>query len=227
MFVIGAVAEATTKIGPLAVHYCKSHCHPVHKLQITTTTKVQLPSRVSGHAGPSAIPSDEVRRIADMLHSQQDVLQRHRLLLLAPPQRSRQAFVLCGIRCISTPNPLFQDTTLRDPPREREREKRRVHTEKVLHQRPIRRAGVRVSERDDRRRQLAQAELLHRRGEGVCRVEGARVDLAREFAVGELLGGEDAGGPELFARGEGGGVEEVVVAVVGVHAAGGCQWVRF
>lgn len=109
------------------------------------------------------------------------------------------------------------------PPYEirREREKRRVHTEKELHQRPIRRAGVRVSERDDRRRQLAQAELLHRRGESVCRVEGARVDLAREFAVGELLGGEDAGGPELFARGEGGGVEEVVVAVVGVHAAGG------
>lgn len=103
------------------------------------------------------------------------------------------------------------------------------HTEKVLHQRPIRRAGFRVPERDDRRRQLAQAELLHRRSEGVRGVESARIDLARELAVGELLGGEHAGGPELLAGGKGGGVEEVVVAVVGVHTAGGVvgQWLGF
>ena len=167
--------------------------------------------------GPSAVaPSDEVRRIPNMLNSQQNLLQRHRLLLLAPPQRSRQAFVLCGIRNISTldAKPKIYPAT---PPREKKRE--REHTEKVLHQRPVRRARLRVSERDDRRRQLAQAELLHCRGECVGGVERARVDLAREFAVGELMGGEHAGGPELLARGEGGGVEEVVVAVVGVHAA--------
>jgi hypothetical protein len=35
-----------------------------------------------------------------------------------------------------------------------------------------------------------------------------------------LLGGEQAGGPEGLGGGEGRGVEEVVVAVVGVHAAG-------
>jgi len=40
--------------------------------------------------------------------------------------------------------------------------------------------------------------------------------LAGEFAVGELLGGEQAGGPEGLGGGEGRRVEEVVVAVVGV-----------
>jgi hypothetical protein len=43
--------------------------------------------------------------------------------------------------------------------------------------------------------------------------------LAGEFAVGELLGREQAGGPEGLGRGKGRGVEEVVVAVVGVEAA--------
>jgi len=40
--------------------------------------------------------------------------------------------------------------------------------------------------------------------------------LAGEFTVGELLGGDGAGGPEGFGRGKGRGIEEVVVAVVGV-----------
>jgi hypothetical protein len=63
--------------------------------------------------------------------------------------------------------------------------------------------------------------LLHCGSESVRGVISAGVDLAEEFAVGELFGGEDAGGPELARRGEGGRVEEVVVAVVGIHAAVG------
>jgi hypothetical protein len=93
-------------------------------------------------------------------------------------------------------------------------------TEKVLDQRPIRRPRLRVSKRNYRRREFSQAELLHGGGEGVVRVVSARVDLAGELAVGELLGGEQAGGPEGLGGGEGRGVEEVVVAVVGVEAAG-------
>jgi hypothetical protein len=94
-----------------------------------------------------------------------------------------------------------------------------THTEEILHQRPIRRPGFRISERDDRRCQFAEAELLHCGSERIRWVESAGVDLAENFAVSELFGGEDAGGPELARRGECGWVEEVVVAVVGVHAA--------
>jgi hypothetical protein len=95
-----------------------------------------------------------------------------------------------------------------------------VLTEKVLHQRPIRRPRLRVPESNYRRRELTQAELLRGGGELVVRIVSAGVDLAGEFAVGELLGGEQAGGPEGLGGGEGRGVVDVVVAVVGVVAAG-------
>lgn len=170
---------------------------------------------MSRHRGPSAVPSDEVRGIANVLHSQQDLLERHRLLLLAPPKRSRQAFVLCNITKISI-RPGEQSKHRSIASRSTIQTK---HTEKILHQRPLRRPSLRVSERNYRRRQLAQTELLHRRRESVRRVKSTGIDLAEELAVGELLGREDAGGPELLGGGEGGGVEEVVVAVVGVHAA--------
>lgn len=173
---------------------------------------MQLSSRMSRPRGLSAIPGNKIRGIPNMLDSQQNLLQSHRLALLAPPKRSRKAFILCNSEKHQHPKSYGRSRRPLLAPRAQ-------HTEKVLHQRPIRRPSFRVSKRDYRRRQLAQAELLHRRGERVRGVESARVDLAREFAVGELLRGEHAGGPEGLGGGEGGGVEEVVVAVVGVHAA--------
>lgn len=134
--------------------------------------------------------------------------------LLQPREVGRRSF--SAVKGISE---MKQQTAKRTHPSTR-------RTEKVLNKRSVRRSSLRVSERDDRRRQLSQAELLHGGGEGVGRVESARVDLARELAVGELLGGHDAGGPEFLRGGKDRGVEEVVAAVVIVHAAVGveCQF---
>jgi len=130
--------------------------------------------------------------------------------LLQPREVGRRSFSVRSVESVpikhskSTPLPstLTQDKT--------------KLTKKVLNQRPVRRSRFRVSESNYRRREFSQAELLHDGGESVGRVVCARVDLAGELTVGELLGGEQAGGPESFGRGEGRGVEEVVVAVVGV-----------
>jgi hypothetical protein len=173
---------------------------------------MQLPGSVSRDLSSYDVSGDEIGRIPDVLDSFQDILKSHSLILLAPTKRSRQTFVLCK-RQRSAPkakstSPIELSCS------------NAQHTEKVLHQRPIRRSSFRVSKRNDRRRQLTETELLHRRSESVSRVESAGVDLAREFAVGELFGGKDAGGPKLFGGGKGGRVEEVVVTVVGIHAAG-------
>lgn len=173
--------------------------------------KVQLSSRMSRLCRTRAVSSNEIRRVANVFNSRQDILERDGRILLAPAKRSRQALVFCrnDVSCLLGPS--NSEVAVR---------KVRYHTEKVLHQRPIRCTSFRVAKRDNRRCQLAQTELLHGCGKSVGWVESAGVDLAEEFAVGELFGGQDAGGPELFGGGEGRWVEEVVVAVVGVHAAG-------
>jgi hypothetical protein len=170
---------------------------------------------MSGRFGTRAIPSDQIGRITDVLDSQQNVLQRDRLILFDPAERSREAFIFCeggtiSACCFLTEEATRPATKAYAPS---------LHTEKVLHQRPVSRPSFRVSERDDRRCQLAKAELLHCGGESIRRIESTGVDLADELAVRELFGGEDAGGPEFLRSGEDGGVVEVVVAVVGVYAA--------
>jgi hypothetical protein len=172
---------------------------------------------MSGRFGTCAIPSDQVGRITNVLYSQQNVLQRDRLILFGPAERSREAFIFCKGETISA---CFI------PIEEVNRPAATAcafssHTEEVLHQRPIRRSSFQISKRDDWSCQLAKAELLHRCGESVRWIESTGVDLAEELAVRELFGGEDAGGPEILRRGEDGGVVEVVVAIVGVHAAVG------
>jgi hypothetical protein len=50
---------------------------------------------MSGRFSIRAIPGDQVGRITDVLNSQQNVLERDRLILLSPTERSWKAFVLC------------------------------------------------------------------------------------------------------------------------------------
>lgn len=79
-----------------------------------------------------------------------------------------------------------------------------------------------IPKRNNGRRNLAQTELLHRRGKGVVRVRRARLNLPHQLAVGEHRRVENGLRPVGFCFGEDGGVEDVVVAVVGVGATHAC-----
>lgn len=67
----------------------------VHGLQVSSA-KVQLSSRVSRLFRTCALSCDKVGRIANVLDSRQDILERDGLVLLAPAKRSRKALVLYG-----------------------------------------------------------------------------------------------------------------------------------
>jgi hypothetical protein len=139
---------------------------------------------MSGRFGTRAIPSDQIGRIPNVLDSQQNVLQRDRLVLFGPAERSREAFIFCEGEIISAcfipteevTRPAATACAPSSP------------TEKVLYKRPVSRPNFRVSKRDNRRCQLAKAELLHCCGESVSRIESTGVDLAEELAVRELFG---------------------------------------
>lgn len=95
-----------------------------------------------------------------------------------------------------------------------------THTEEILHQRPIHSDLLDVPERDHGGHDLAQAELLRRQGEDVRRVVRLGAQLARDLAVGEHLGRHERRRPPLLRLVEHRRVEDVVVAEVGIRAAG-------
>ena len=78
-----------------------------------------------------------------------------------------------------------------------------------------------VSERDDRRGDLAETELLGRAREGVVGIEGFALHLAVDLRVGEHVCGDGRGCPEGAADVEDGFVEDVVRAEESVGAREG------
>lgn len=94
-------------------------------------------------------------------------------------------------------------------------------TKEVLDKLPVHGDRPHVAEDDERGGDFPQAECLGRVGESVFWVERPGLDLAEELAVGEHGAGEGVGCPVLCRGGEDGGVEDVVVAEVGVAAGQG------
>lgn len=99
------------------------------------------------------------------------------------------------------------------------------HTKPILHPVAANSALLHVSKGNNREPSLVVAGLLGGLRVGVRWVESLGVDLARELAVCEHRRREGGIGPVRARLGEDGRVEEVVVAEVGVGAAGlHCQY---
>jgi hypothetical protein len=88
---------------PPAHPQCASRPSPSEHTRQSSSAEVQLSSSnsMSRRFSTLAVLSDQVGRITDVFDSQQDVLERDRLILLGPAERSREAFVLCKEGIIS------------------------------------------------------------------------------------------------------------------------------
>ncbi len=95
-------------------------------------------------------------------------------------------------------------------------------TEEKLDNRPVDGRGVERAEHDDRSGNLAQTEGLDGLGEGVGGVNSSRVDLSDQLPIGKLFGVEDVFGLVCGSLSKDVGVEDVVVAEVGVEPAHAC-----
>jgi len=94
--------------------------------------------------------------------------------------------------------------------------------EEKLDNRPVDGRGVERAEHDDRSGNLAQTEGLDGLGEGVGGVNSSRVDLSDQLPIGKLFGVEDVFGLVCGSLSKDVGVEDVVVAEVGVEPAHAC-----